>query len=62
MRLRAGCTGKIRHETPESALVALKATNHETDRPKPRPLHVYRCACGGYHVGHYRTKRTGGKP
>lgn len=57
-RLRSGCSGKVRHETPEAALLALKATLRETERPQPRPLHIYRCACGGYHVGHYRKAKT----
>lgn len=44
---RKACTGKVRHETLEFALIAKKMV------PYGKELVAYKCkSCGGFHIGH----------
>lgn len=54
---RAACGTKQRYRTPSAARWAM----HRVMRAKPDNGHmqVYRCACGGWHFGHVRSREKG---
>lgn len=50
---RRSCEGKVRHDNPDSAHIALRARIGRG--ATPYTLHVYRCRhCEGWHIGHKR--------